>query len=289
MSILRCPVCAADLLRQANCFVCANQHNFDIAKQGYVNLLLSSQRPSAAPGDSPAMIADRRAFLEAGHYDPLRACIGARLHALGAALDHPQRILDLGCGEGYYTAAFTDPAREVYALDIAKPALAIAARRNRAVTWCVGTSKALPFHDGSLDVVLNIFCRPHARETQRVLNADGRLLLVGPAHGHLTALREVLYERVDHDDSQTLPQLLAEGFTLAHSEQLSIPLTLRGAEIGQLARMTPHYWRAPAAGRAKLDQLQSLTVQAEFTVQELCVDRATPAPTAEGSAATTER
>src|SRR5690606_35114741 len=207
MSILRCPVCKADLNRDERRFTCSSNHSFDIARQGYVNLLLSSQRSSGAPGDSAEMLADRRAFLEAGHYLPLRERIAARLNALREPLDRPQRVLDLGCGEGWYTAEFADPARSVYAVDIAKPALAIAARRSAAVTWCVGTSRALPFHDASLDVVLNIFCRPHVRETRRVLQSDGRLLLVGPAPGHLQALREVLYERVDHDDSQTLPQL----------------------------------------------------------------------------------
>ncbi|MDB6063679.1 MAG: rRNA ((745)-N(1))-methyltransferase [Verrucomicrobiaceae bacterium] len=271
MSILRCPVCSTDLSRTERSYACSNNHSFDIARQGYVNLLLSSQRASRSPGDSAEMIADRRAFLEAGFYDPLRARIIACLNELQTALERPQRILDLGCGEGYYTAAFADPARAVYALDISKPALAIAARRNTAITWCVGTSKALPFHDASLDVVLNIFCRPHARETQRVLQPNGRLLLVGPGPGHLNALREVLYEQVNDDESHTLAQLQAEGFTLTHSEPLSITLELSGAAIGHLARMTPHYWRAPAAGRAKLDELLMLPVQAEFVLHELSI------------------
>ena len=270
MSTLRCPVCATDLVRKDICFICLNGHNFDIAKQGYVNLLLSSQRPSAAPGDSAEMVADRRAFLEAGHYAPLRERIIARLNALQSQLDHPLRILDLGCGEGWYTAAFSATSREVYALDIAKPALAIAARRSREITWCVGTSKALPFHDASLDVVLNIFCRPHAKETRRVLQPEGRLLIVGPAPGHLRELREVLYEQVNEEESHMLDPLFAEGFALVNSERLSLTLNLSGAAIGQLARMTPHYWRAPAAGRAKLDPLPKLAVQAEFMLLELC-------------------
>lgn len=269
MSILRCPVCTADLERSANCYVCANKHSFDIARQGYVNLLLSSQRPSAAPGDSAEMIADRRAFLEAGYYQPLRAAILARLNALRTGLDTPQRVLDLGCGEGYYTAEFAEAGRDMYALDIAKPALAIAARRSAAVIWCVGTSKALPFHDGSLDVVLNIFCRPHIRETRRVLRPDGRLLVVGPAAGHLRELREVLYETVHEEESHMLEQLLADGFVLDRSEALSLTVTVSGADILHLARMTPHYWRAPAVGRAKLDQLLVLPVQIAFALHEL--------------------
>jgi 23S rRNA (guanine745-N1)-methyltransferase len=266
--MFRCPVCKSDLVAEEKRYICANNHAFDIARQGYVNLLLSSQRPSKAPGDSAEMIADRRAFLDTGHYQPLRERVLERLAQLQQRTQHTQQILDLGCGEGYYTAAFARAQRTVYALDISKPALAIAARRTREITWCIGTSRALPFHDRSLDVVINIFCRPHVSETQRVLREHGTLLLVGPGAQHLRELRDVLYDNVKLDDSHTAPALLNEGFTLAHSETLHYRFTLEGMAIGQLARMTPHYWRAPAERRALLDKLETLTLQAEFIVQE---------------------
>jgi len=270
MTALRCPVCQGDLPIVEKCYVCGNGHSFDIARQGYVNLLLSTQRPSKAPGDSAAMIADRRAFLDAGHYLPLRDCVLNRLNHLYQERDTTQQILDLGCGEGYYTAAFANLAkRKVYALDISKPALAIAAKRNKAITWCVGNSRALPFHDASLDVVLNIFCRPHSGETQRVLRENGVLLLVGPGINHLRELRQVLYDNVHTQDSNSLPEILNSGFVLQRSETLNYTMTLHGETIGQLARMTPHYWRAPAAGRARLETIETLVVQAEFLVQEL--------------------
>lgn len=275
MTVLRCPVCQVDLLHEEKRYACSAGHSFDIARQGYVNLLLSSQRPSKAPGDSAEMIADRRDFLDAGFYQPLRDRIIANLDELknsntSKPLDHPQRILDLGCGEGYYTTAFADLSnRQVFALDISKPALAIAARRNQSVTWCVGNSRALPFHDGSLDIVLNIFCRPHETETLRVLRDDGVLLLVGPGPAHLTELREVLYENVIVDDSHSLTNALSKGFSLTHTETLNFTFTVSGAAIGHLARMTPHYWRAPQAGRQRLENLETLTVRAEFILQEL--------------------
>jgi 23S rRNA (guanine745-N1)-methyltransferase len=271
MTTLRCPVCAKDLLAGPKNYACEAGHSFDIARQGYVNLLLSSQMPSKAPGDSAAMLADRRAFLDADHYLPLRDCVGRQLDRLQAERGGLQ-VLDLGCGEGYYTAAFAQepPAteRQVYGLDIAKPALAIAAKRSKAVTWCVGTSRALPFHDRSLDVVLNIFCRPHIAETRRVLKENGVLLLAGPGVDHLEELRAVLYDNVVKQDSHSAEEILAGGFELRHTETLRYEFTVEGAAIGQLARMTPHYWRAPQAGRQRLEALTTLTLQAEFVVQE---------------------
>ena len=271
MTILRCPVCQTDLLIEDKRYLCGTGHSFDIARQGYVNLLLSSQRPSNAPGDSTEMIADRRAFLDSGHYLPLRELVLHHLNRLAEQLPaRQQRVLDLGCGEGYYTAAFADPAkRNLYALDISKPALLIAAKRSDAVTWCIGTSRALPFHDRSLDVVLNIFCRPHIAETQRVLSENGVLLLVGPGTNHLQELRAVLYDDVIKQDSHSLGDVLKSGFTVQQREVLSYQITLKGAAIGQLARMTPHYWRASITGRARLETVETLVVRAEFVVQEL--------------------
>ena len=266
MTILSCPVCRAALLREDTRYACANGHGFDRARQGYVNLLLSSQRPSKAPGDSAAMLADRRAFLDAGFYDPLRRRIVERLDTLRG--DGVQRVLDLGCGEGYYSAGLTDAARDVYALDIAKPALALAARRNPQVTWCVGNSRALPFFDDSLDVVLSIFCCPHPAQTRRVLRADGVLLLVGPGPSHLEELRAILYDTVRTQHSQTPERLREQGFVRSHSEILDYRFTLDGVAIGQLARMTPHYWRAPAHGRARLEGIDTLTLRADFVIQE---------------------
>ena len=267
MTVLRCPVCGKDLQAGPKSYACEAGHGFDIARQGYVNLLLSSQRPSAAPGDSAAMVADRRAFLEAGHYQPLRACIAVELDRMQAGREG-WSALDLGCGEGYYTAAFAAPSRELFALDISKPALAGAARRSKDITWCVGTSRALPFHDRSLDAVLNIFCRPHIAETKRVLKEDGALLLVGPGVDHLEELRSVLYDNVVKQESHSVEDILGSGFEPRHTKTLEYEFTLHGPAIGQLARMTPHYWRAPQAGRERVEALSTLTTRAHFHIQE---------------------
>lgn len=270
MAILRCPVCHADLSREEKRYACSANHSFDIARQGYVNLLLSSQMPSKAPGDSADMLADRRAFLETGFYQPLREAIADKLAHLQAGLNHSQNVLDLGCGEGYYTAAFANADdRKMYALDISKPALALAARRSKAVTWCVGTSRALPFHDSTLNVVLNIFCRPHETETKRVLRDDGVMVLVGPGVAHLTELREVLYEKLTIEESHSLAHLQQYGFELVDSQTLQYTFTAGQPTIAQLARMTPHYWRASQSGRQSIETVETLTTRAEFVIHTL--------------------
>ena len=41
MSLFRCPLCAAPLVREAGACRCPGGHSFDIAKEGYVHLLPS--------------------------------------------------------------------------------------------------------------------------------------------------------------------------------------------------------------------------------------------------------
>lgn len=96
-----CPLCHQPLSREKNSYICPQRHQFDMAKEGYVNLLPVQHKRSRDPGDSAEMIQARRAFLDAGHYQPLRDAIVAQLRE---RLDEKATaVLDIGCGEGYYT------------------------------------------------------------------------------------------------------------------------------------------------------------------------------------------
>ena len=91
-----CPLCHAPLARRDNSFICPQRHQFDLAKEGYVNLLPVQFKRSRDPGDSAEMMQARREFLDAGHYQPLREAVSAYLHTFA-----PTDLLDIGCGEGY--------------------------------------------------------------------------------------------------------------------------------------------------------------------------------------------
>ena len=62
MQIL-CPVCGKVLEKEDRSLVCADRHSFDLARQGYVNLLPVQHKHSQNPGDDKAMVRARRAFL----------------------------------------------------------------------------------------------------------------------------------------------------------------------------------------------------------------------------------
>ncbi len=59
---LRCPVCQSSLSYEAGSLRCPAGHSFDVAKQGYVNLL--GKPPKNA--DTPDMVAARERFLAGG-------------------------------------------------------------------------------------------------------------------------------------------------------------------------------------------------------------------------------
>ncbi len=97
-----CPLCGQTLATGASPWRCPNGHCFDVARQGYVNLLPVQQKRARHPGDTPAQVAARKRFLDAGFYAPIR---DTALALLQPHLPPRPSLLDAGCGEGYYSAA----------------------------------------------------------------------------------------------------------------------------------------------------------------------------------------
>src|SRR3954466_5497458 len=172
---LRCPNCGSTLAADPPRAVrCPRGHSFDVAKQGYLTLT-AGRAPHA--GDTAEMVADRAAFLAAGHYDVVADAL--------AAETPPTRglLLDAGTGTGFYLArVLTDrPYALGLGLDVSKPALRRAARAHpRAAAVLADLWRPLPVADGSAAVILNVFAPRNGPEFHRVLAPDGRLLVVTP-------------------------------------------------------------------------------------------------------------
>lgn len=135
---LICPLCHHPLLQENRSWRCEHGHQFDQAKEGYINLLPVQHKASREPGDSAEMMQARRLFLQAGHYQPLRERV---VTLLKDAQPSPTAVLDIGCGEGYYTARLKSPGCRTYGLDIAKNAIRLAAKRYPDVQFCVASSQ----------------------------------------------------------------------------------------------------------------------------------------------------
>lgn len=248
--MLICPLCQGLLEAVDKSVVCPAGHRFDRARQGYLNLLPVQHKNSREPGDNQQMVEARQRFLGAGHYAPL----AARLAAI-AAERRPLRWLDVGCGEGYYTAHLAQamPDAEGYGLDISREAVRRACRRDARVNWLVASMARVPLADASCNVLTSVFSPLDWQEAKRVLAPGGGLLRMGPTRDHLYELRALLYDEVrDYDDEKHLEQVPA-GMSLQHSETLSYELHLDAAESrADLLAMTPHGWRATAERRERV-------------------------------------
>ena len=198
MSELTCPVCGGALHREERSLRCGAGHCYDLARQGYVNLLRTNRSKDKRHGDDKRMVAARTAFLDAGYYAPLRDAIAA------AATEYTSGdagVLDAGCGEGYYTAAIyralcgAGKSPRVAGTDISKFILRLAAKREHALELAVASSYLLPVADRSIDLLLNCFSPLAIEEFRRVLRPEGHFLYVVPSAMHLWEMKQVLYDR----------------------------------------------------------------------------------------------
>lgn len=258
---LICPLCRAALQTPAKVWSCTNGHSFDVSREGYVNLLPVQHKKSRSPGDTAESVAARRRFLAAGHYQPLREAVALLLRGL-----QPQRLLDLGCGEGYYTEAMHAEVPIVCGLDIAKPAIQLAAKQQKAVTWLVASGALLPFADASLDVVSSLFSPLPVAEMQRVLKPGGHVVMVTPAPDHLWQVREGLFEQVRAHEPDKFLAVLGAHFVLQQRQRVEAPLALSQAALKDLLAMTPYAWRASAERRALLEASEGFQTLAAFDV-----------------------
>jgi 23S rRNA (guanine745-N1)-methyltransferase len=200
---LRCPVCAGPVRLDDAQLTCPHGHRFDIARQGYVNLIAArpgAGRPDPGTGDSAAMVAARELFLGRGHYRPIADAVTAlaarNLHALNGDEPDPgdretRLVADLAGGTGYYLARVLDalPGRPGVCLDLSVPALRRAARAHpRAAAVGADAWQPLPLSDGAADCVLSVFGPRNAVETARVLAPGGTLIIAAPGNAHLDEL-----------------------------------------------------------------------------------------------------
>ena len=251
---------------------CEKGHCFDIARQGYVNLLGPGDKRSRDPGDSRDMVAARREFLQSGHYEPVAEALAVSVSRL---IGRDAVIADAGCGEGYYLEKLQQHldldagAATLIGFDISKWAVQAATRRIQA-TWLVASNRRIPLAPGSVDCLLCLFGFPVFDAFMTALQPGGTLLLVTAGPRHLIELREILYPTIKHSESAVVQQAVDAGFVQGHSSSLQYTTApLRQREISDLLTMTPHLFRASHEGKLRAAQLQNFPVTVDVRVQLL--------------------
>jgi 23S rRNA (guanine745-N1)-methyltransferase len=262
-----CPVCGGPLqLNQSGKnYVCQNKHSFDLAKEGYLNLLPVQYKHSKEPGDSKQMMIARREFLEAGFYEPMAKAVAMMIDA-NITKGQGMQLLDLGCGEGYYSrkiAFYCNHSEQFsfHGIDIAKFAIAAAAKKQPNARFIVASSNRLPYTDRYFDFVLRVFAPSDDGELKRILKSSGHLLTVTPGPRHLWQLKEFIYTEVkEHAPESLVPQ----GFERLAAQRISYKITPNPQQRMALLQMTPFAWRANESVQQSLISVSELEIETDF-------------------------
>lgn len=267
-SVFKCPSCHNRLqtatAEGAKSYRCSNNHNFDMAKEGYLNLLLAQHKRSRNPGDSDDMIRSRQRFLNGGYYQTLADAI---VKQVGIGPDN-QRVLDMGCGEGYYMDQLREGSDtlQLTGIDISKTAVRLAAKRKMNAQLAVDSAFSMPLHSDSIDCAISIFSPVSAKDTARVLVPGGSLIMVGPGEQHLSGLTAHIYSnRVPHQGNN-LDDSLGD-FSLQETLEIKDSITITGPDILDLLKMTPYYWHARAEQQALVANLKTLETVIHFMIK----------------------
>ena len=276
----QCPLCRSPIDMSASVIQCSNNHSFDKAKAGYVNLLPVQFKNSKSPGDDKSMVRARREFHDLNGYGPLKqrmTDIVAQYYTDTRSSDNADinakpelAIYDAGCGEGSYLNALVIglKAKSIHTTgsgsDIAKIAVELAAKAYKSQQFVVASSFDLPIESNTQDVVIQVFAPGSSEEYTRVLKAGGLLLTVDPAPMHLFELKSLVY---DNPAKHAVDKEARVGFEQSMDETVNYPLHFDNDEQKiALIKMTPYYWRLPPDKLANIvEKLNQVTV--DFRVQ----------------------
>ncbi len=271
MNIFTCPVCKGKLSPKGKSYCCKKGHSFDCSASGYIHLLPANKMRSKIPGDNKEMVNARRSFLHKGYYEPISEGMN---RVVGEELLRAQNvqptILDVGCGEGYYTTRLYESLTEhsiepeLCGMDISKIAVNAAAKSSRDILWAVGSSFDLPIRDSCCDVLISMFAPICIDEFRRVLKKQGVLVFAVASTKHLWELKEAIYDepyenkKVDHT---------YEGFTFERKEKVHTTIHLPSQEdISNLFTMTPYYYKSSVQTAEKVHALTQLDTQIEVDI-----------------------
>ena len=259
---LACPKCHELLYKENKSYKCNNRHCYDIAKSGYINLLLNPDKATNNPGDNKESLLCRKAHLNNGYYDDI---LNEVIKCIKEYKGNDIHLLDLGCGEGYYTYKMKQALNDaiVYGLDISKEGVNMASKYTKDICWIVGNSKNIPIESHSLDIITALFTVVNVDELKRCLKDDGIIIQVSANNLHLVEFKELIYDeiKIKSDEFVRLP------FNEVKSYNFKKTIHLRSREDTlNLLKMTPHFYHIKKERRHVLDTLDEFDVTIDIRI-----------------------
>lgn len=263
--VLLCPLCKKPLRQsESGSLQCVKKHCFDLSRRGYVNF---------APGKgaqkySKELFECRHAVFQDGFYEPVTQALAALLLARGKK--PVATVLDAGCGDGYYAREISArmPNRcEVYAFDLSRDAIDLAARGENRVHWMVADLTTIPIKSGRIDTVLDIFTPANYAEFSRVLAPGGLLIKVIPGEEYLAQLRKAASAQLRHAaySNERVTDYFEKHFTLIEQKRITHTLPVTQAQLQNFAKMTPMMFGVDVSMLA-LSDIADITIDVEILV-----------------------
>ena len=262
----RCPICNGSFAIAETSAVCDQNHSFDFARQGYLNLLPVNFKHSKSPGDDKAMLSARRQFLQKGYYQALLEHLITLQAQIIDGQASPLRAMDLGGGEGFFSAKLQQASNSTmqwYLSDISKEAVRLASSLFVKGRCSVASSYNLPIPDASLDIVLRNFAPSSDQELQRIIKPGGTCIIVSPGEDHLIELRQLLYSA----PKKHAPPKDPDGFVLQEKIEVFDTVEISDADDrDHVFAMTPMVWRADRQVREQWLNLSDTRVRLSFLI-----------------------
>lgn len=246
-----CPVCKNKLLKVDKTYKCLNNHSFDISKQGYINLNMHNSQNT---GDNNEMINARKNFLEKGYYSFL-------LDEVNKLLSIDDSLVDLACGQGYYTSKFV--AKDKIGIDLSKQGLKIASKNDANTIYLLNSIFHNPLEDKCADKIITIFAPIAKQEIVRLLKDDGAFILVKPDEMHLYELKKAIY---DNPYKNEIEEIEIDGLKLDKEIKISNSAILNNQDIQNLFMMTPYYNTTSLTDKDKLKNIDELKITFSFII-----------------------
>lgn len=270
---LACPICQSTVRVNATQLICEKKHAFDIAKQGYVNLLTHATKTNY---DKDLFLSRNKLITGSDFFTPLHQQLSELIMKYIGS--RHISILDAGAGEGSHLHIIHNRLKEnltgemvSVGIDIAKEGILNAAKHYENPIWFVADIANTPFKEKSFHVVLNILSPANYDEFTRVLKHDGMIIKVVPQKNYLKQLREFNDDGRDNNRdyiNERIVHLFYDHFNNVEQTQLQYDVVLNEENLHMLLQMTPLTWNwsQEKINQFKKSEVRSITVDFDILI-----------------------
>lgn len=238
---LQCTICHSEIkMMDSKSLVCENGHSFDLAKQGYVNML---QKQVSTMYDHTLFDARKRIIYDYKFYDKVHQKISK---IIDEALQEGGLVFDAGSGEGtHLNAIFNHLDKDSIhgiGLDISKDGIVMAAKNYSDLNWLVGDLTQTPFKEHSLDIILSFLSPANYSEFKRIMKPNGLLIKIIPGSHYLKEIREHLSDEDKEYENTDTVNLMRNKVDVISEERVTYEREVDEEVLRDILTMTPLTW-----------------------------------------------